>query len=192
MAGKIPFSWGSQHGQNRLVAERVNPILTQPILDLAKLLYAGNALKDIRVNATADNVELYDPTAPTSVASTGAVRSSSPSAGIGYATGAGGTVTQATSKATGVTLNKVCGAVTMNAAALLAATSVSFTLTNSSIAATDVVIVNIASGATAGSYTIDVDAVAAGSCRIHVRNVSAVSLSEALVLNVAVIKSVTA
>ena len=36
--------------------------------------------------------------------------------GIGYATGAGGTVTQATSKSTAVILNKLTGAITMNAA----------------------------------------------------------------------------
>lgn len=111
--------------------------------------------------------------------------------GVGYGTGAGGTVTQATSKATGVTLNKVCGQITMNNAALAAATSVSFTLTNSAIAATDTVIVNIQSAATVDAYTITVTAVAAGSCRIQLRNESAGSLSEALVLNFAVIKAVT-
>lgn len=111
---------------------------------------------------------------------------------IGYSTGTGGTVTQVTSKSTGVTLNKVCGQITMNNAALAASTSVSFTLTNSFIAATDVVIVNISSGATASSYQVTVDQVSAGSCRIHVRNVSAGSLSEAIVLNVAVLKAVSA
>src|SRR5262249_33804889 len=65
-------------------------------------------------------------------------------AGIGYQTGAGagGTVTQATSKSTGVTLNKITGAITMNAAALAAATSVTFTVTDSSVAATDAVVAN--------------------------------------------------
>ncbi len=112
--------------------------------------------------------------------------------GVGYTTGAGGTVTQATSKATGVTLNKTTGTITMNAAALAATTSVGFTLTNSLIAATDVVLVSIKSGATADSYTVTVDAVAAGSCRISLRNVTAGSLSEAVVLSFAVIKGVAA
>jgi hypothetical protein len=54
------------------------------------------------------------------------------------------------------------------------------------IAAGDVVIVNIASGATTSSYGVGVQAVAAGSCSIHLRNVTAAtSLSEALVLNFA-------
>lgn len=111
-------------------------------------------------------------------------------AGLGFVTGAGGVVTQATSKATGVTLNTQCGQITMNAAALAAATEVSFTLTNSFVAATDVLIVNVASGATAAAYNVQVDAVAAGSCQISLGNMSAGSLSEAVVLNFVVIKAV--
>jgi hypothetical protein len=108
---------------------------------------------------------------------------------IGYSTGTGGTVTQATNKATGVTLNKRCGQITLNNASLGAAAEVSFTLTNSVIAATDVVMICIGSGATAGAYTVQCDAVAAGSCRISVGNTSSGSLSEAIVLNFVVIKS---
>jgi hypothetical protein len=111
---------------------------------------------------------------------------------VGYSTGTGGTVTQATDKSTGVTLNKRCGQITMNNAALAAAAEVSFTLTNSTIAATDVVLVSIASGATAGAYSIQCDATAAGSCRISVGNRNAGSLGEAIVLNFVVIKSVAA
>jgi hypothetical protein len=130
---------------------------------------------------------------PTSVAATGAITTSSPTAGNGYATGAGGAVTQATNKSTAVTLNTVCGAITMNGAALAASTNVTFTLTNSAIAATDVVVVAIKSGAaTAGTYQAWVTATAAGSCTITVRNISAGSLSEALVLNFAINKAVAA
>jgi hypothetical protein len=111
---------------------------------------------------------------------------------VGYSTGTGGTVTQASTKATGVTLNKRCGQITMDAAALAAAAEVSFTLTNSTIAATDVVMVSIASGATAGAYSVQCDATAAGSCRISVGNRSTGSLSEAIVLNFVVIKAVAA
>lgn len=111
----------------------------------------------------------------------------------GYTTGAGGDVTQDTSKSTGVTLDKPCGQITMHNANLAGATRVSFTLTNSSIAATDVVIVNIASGATADAYSVAVTAVAAGSCRIQIANLTAsTTLGEALVLNFAVIKAINA
>lgn len=125
------------------------------------------------------------------VLANGLIKSVSASAGIGYASGAGGTVTQSTSKSTGVTLDKITGAITMNNAALNAGVSVSFTLTNSTIAATDTIRVNIASGASADSYNVDVTAVAGGSCRIQVRNFTGGNLSEALVLNFTVIKGVT-
>ena len=111
---------------------------------------------------------------------------------VGYSTGTGGAVTQITSKATGVTLNKRCGQITMNNASLSAAAEVSFTLTNSVIAATDVVMVCVGSGATAGAYNIQCDAVAAGSCRISIGNMSSGSLGEAIVLNFVVIKAVNA
>lgn len=116
----------------------------------------------------------------------------SPAAAIGYSTGTGGTVTQGTDKSTGVTLNKRCGQITMNAASLAAGAEVSFTLTNSFIAATDVVVASIASAATAGAYNLQVDAVAAGSCRFSLGNHNAGSLSEAVVINFVVIKSVNA
>ena len=109
----------------------------------------------------------------------------------GYITGEGGTVTQATSKSTAVTLNKKCGTVTMNGAALAADAIVSFTLTNSTIAATDVVVLNHASAGTAGKYALNAQA-AAGSASINVTNISAGSLSEAIVIRFAVIKAVTA
>ncbi|CAB5194409.1 hypothetical protein UFOVP169_5 [uncultured Caudovirales phage] len=111
--------------------------------------------------------------------------------GIGYATGAGGAVTQLTSKATGVTLNTVTGQITLNNAALAAATVASFTLTNSVIAANDILVLNHISGGTAGAYTLNAQS-AAGSASINVRNASAGSLSEAIVIAYAVIKSVIA
>jgi hypothetical protein len=130
------------------------------------------------------------------VLATSSIKSTSSSAGVGYGSGAGSTITQLTSKSTAVTLNTICGQITTTASALAASTSVSFTLTNSSIAATDVVIVNAAnvggSAPTINTYQISVDSVLAGSCRIHIRNVSAASASQALVLNFAVIKSVAA
>jgi hypothetical protein len=109
---------------------------------------------------------------------------------FGYGSGAGGTVTQATNKSTGATLNTRCGTVTMNGAELAADTTVSFTLTNSQIAATDVVILNHASAGTAGAYTLNAQA-AAGSASINVRNVTGGALSEAIVIRFAVIKATT-
>jgi len=106
---------------------------------------------------------------------------------FGYGSGRG-TVTQATNKSTGVTLDAPCGAITMNGAALSADTTVSFTLTNSSIAATDLLVLNHISGGTAGSYVLNAQA-AAGSASINVTNISTGSLSEAIVIGFAIIKS---
>jgi hypothetical protein len=109
----------------------------------------------------------------------------------GYATGSGGTVTQGTSKATGVTLSKSTGQITLDGAALAASTTVSFTLTNTVIEAGDILIMNHISGGTAGSYLLNAQS-AAGSASINVRNISLGSLSEAIVIAFAVIKAVTA
>ena len=109
---------------------------------------------------------------------------------LGYKVGSGGTATQASNKTTAVTLNSINGEIIMNAAALADDATAAFTLTNSTIAATDVVIVNVASVGTAGAYQVTVGAVAAGSCSISVLNVSGGSLSEAIKLNFAVIKAV--
>ena len=108
----------------------------------------------------------------------------------GYATGSGGTVTQATSKATGVTLSKSTGQITLDAAALAADTTVSFTLTNTVIEANDILILNHISAGTAGSYLLNAQS-AAGSASINVRNITTGSLSEAIVISFAVIKAVT-
>lgn len=116
----------------------------------------------------------------------------SPTIGLGYATGAGGEVTQATSKSTGVTLDTVCGKITMHAASLGAVSTVSFTLTNSAIEANDLIIVNIKSGATVNSYDTHVESVSAGSCVISLRNHTAGALAQAVVLSFAVIKAVEA
>ena len=121
------------------------------------------------------------------ITSTGRIQSSSPTGGVGYATGAGGSVSQSGNKSTGVTLNTATGQITMQATSLAAATSVSFTLTNSNLDGTDVMIINHVSGGTAGAYTFNA-ACNTGSAVITVRNVTAGSLSEAIVLRFAVIK----
>ena len=125
----------------------------------------------------------------TSLAATGAITSSG--AGIGYATGAGGTVTQSSSRTTGVTLNKLCGNITMFSAAQAADALVTFTLTNSFIAAGDMVVVFHISATNGGAWNISV-VPGAGSATINVRNVSNASITEATPLRFAIIKAVTA
>ena len=105
---------------------------------------------------------------------------------IGYATGAQGTVTQATDKSTGVTLNKSSGQITMSNASLATVTNVTFTLTNSLLSAKDVLILNVTNG-TSGAYNCWVSSMTAGSATITLRNISGSTLSEAVVINFAII-----
>jgi hypothetical protein len=112
--------------------------------------------------------------------------------GVGYETGAGGTANQATSKSTGVTLNKPSGHITMNAEALAGWTTSSFLLTNNMVAAGDLLILNHVSGGTLGAYSLNAHGSAAGSVIVDVTNISPNSLSEPIVIGFAVIKAVTA
>lgn len=111
---------------------------------------------------------------------------------VGYSAGQGGTVTQITSKATGVTLDKPCGTITMHNAELAAAAIVSFTVTNAFVTATDVVAIQHDSVATLGKYLVSANTMAEGSFNVTVTNVSAGNLSEAIVLRFAVIRAVIA
>ena len=107
---------------------------------------------------------------------------------LGYTAAAQGTVTQATSKSTAVTLNKSAGVITMNNASLATATNATFTLNNSLISPNDTVILTISGGQTTpGSYNVFANSLAAGSVSITLRNISGGSLSEAIVINFALI-----
>jgi len=149
---------------------------------------AGSATNRLVVSDSPVGIVVIGAISATGTSST--ITSSGATSGIGYATGAGGTQTQATSKATGVTLNTITGQITMNGAALAADTTVAFTLTDSAIAATDHVMVNHKSVGTLGAYSFAV-APAGGSAVISVHNLTPGSLSEAIVIQFTVIKAVT-
>lgn len=107
---------------------------------------------------------------------------------IGYAAAAQGAVTQLTSKSTGVTINASAGQITMNNASLNGTTNVAFTMTNNKIGARDVVVVNVAGGvASNATYNCWVSGQGAGTCDFVLRNISGGALSEAVVLNFAII-----
>ena len=108
---------------------------------------------------------------------------------IGYVSGSA--VTQLTSKATGVTINSPAGAITTHDASLAGDAEVTFTVTNSEVAATDVVVVSVQSGASTGLYLAFVSAVAAGTFDITISNLGATA-GETVVWNYAVIKAAAA
>lgn len=116
------------------------------------------------------------------------LESTSDTGGVGYGTGAGGAVTQSSSRTTGVTLNKVTGAITLVSAAG-SATPATFTVTNSTVVATDVVVVSQKSGT--DKYDLKVTAVGAGSFDITF-NTTGGTTTEQPVFNFAVIKAVAA
>ena len=127
------------------------------------------------------------------LAAASSIKSSSTSAGIGYATGAGSSVTQATNKTTAVTINTVCGQIVTNNAALAAGAEATFTVNNTSIANTDVIIANHTTGGTNGAYLVQCTNINGGvSFSMTITNLSAGSLSEAITINYAIIKAVAA
>jgi len=107
---------------------------------------------------------------------------------LGYGTGSGGTVTQATSRTTGVTLNKPTGAITLFTAAG-SATATTFTVTNSLISATDTVVLSVKSATNV--YIAFVTAVAAGSFNVTFWTTGGTA-SDAPVINFALMKGVAA
>ena len=111
---------------------------------------------------------------------------------FGYTAAAQGTVTQASSKSTAVTLNKSAGRITMNNAALAGNTAVTFNLNNSLISANDILVLNVSAGsvADATTYTTYTSSLGAGVAAITLRNLTGTSQSEAVVINFAIIHCV--
>lgn len=137
---------------------------------------------DTITGATIDN-SVIGGTTPAAVTGTDIYASDE----IGYSAAAQGTVTQDTSKTTGVTLNKSMGRITMNNASLAAGTTALFTLTNSMISASDVVVVSVSGGGTAGAYWPFVSSQTSGSAVIGLYNNTVGALSEAVIINFAII-----
>lgn len=160
--------------------------------DVALMNRAGTVVIGVGPNTTA--VSLAGATTIATgglIVTLGAITTADPANGVGYAVGAGGTVTQATNKGTTVVLSKPVGTITLNGAALAADTTVSFTWTNTVIGANDVVHLLHDSVGTLGAYTFAVTP-AAGSASVAVHNCTPGSLSEAIVLRFAVIKGAVA
>ena len=189
----LPLNTGVPDGTTVLITT------TQEITSLTIALNGATAIYGAvtkLVAGTATAIRFYQPTNSwyqissaigSTLTLTGLIASSG-TAGIGYATGAGGAVTQGTSRTTGVTLNKTSGAITLFSAAG-SATAATFTVTNSTVAATDVIILNQKSGT--DLYDLMVTAVAAGSFNITFRTTGGAT-TEQPVFNFAVIKGVSA
>lgn len=169
------YGWGNHASAGYALTSSLGTIASQ---NAASVAISGGALNSTTVGVSTPAAGKF-----TTLQSTGS---------IGYTgTGTGGSVTQGSSKSTTVVLDKICGEIVLNAASLAAATVVSFTFTNATIAATDVLVINHVTTGTKGGYTLNAECLA-GSATISVRNNTAGALAEAIVLRYAVIKAVTA
>ena len=107
--------------------------------------------------------------------------------GLGYSSTVGA-ATQLTNRNTSVTVSNVSGAITLVSATTTANTYNLFTVTNTTVAATDVIILNQRSGS-ANSYILSVANVAAGSFNIQIFNTTAVAVAESPIINFVVFKT---
>ena len=112
---------------------------------------------------------------------------------LGYVTGAGGTVTQLTSKTTPITLNKPSGRIYTHNAALAAGASATFVVYNSLVVANDVIVPNgVFSTVDPTNYKIEVSRILDGYFLLKVTNISGGSLSESVAINYTLIKGAVA
>jgi hypothetical protein len=147
--------------------------------------YGANVIGSLNVSA---NTIITGNATVGNLLSNGSITSNSATAGVGYRAGAGGAVTQLTNKSTEVTLNTITGEITMSNATLGGDTTVSFTLNNSAIANTDVIILNQVSDANIGFYSFN-GKCNAGNAVISVHNMTNNNRSDAIVIRYAVIKA---
>jgi hypothetical protein len=112
------------------------------------------------------------------------------SSGIGYTPGVGGTVTQDTSKSTPVTLNKLCGRITLHNESLAAGAAATFTFNNSLAGDHDVLVLSVKEyGGSNENHTFTaMTKNLGGGFYITVRNVSGAPVAEAVPLNFVVLK----
>lgn len=98
-------------------------------------------------------------------------------------------VTQATSITTGVTCSAYSGVITTVSQTVAAAAAADFVVTNTKVAATDVVAVSIKDHTSAGTFIATVADVSAGAFTIRLNNLHASAAGDnVLVINFAVIK----
>lgn len=99
-------------------------------------------------------------------------------------------VTQATSITTGVTCNALSGVITTVSQTVAAGAEADFVVTNSQVAATDIVVACIKTHTSAGSFMVAAVAVAAGQFTLRLTNLHASAAGDnVLVINFFVIKA---
>lgn len=170
------ISLNGSNGNVTITALPPTGIVTSVAVTSANLTVTGSPI----TTAGTINIDLPNTVSVSNVYANG-------TGGIGYTTGAGGTAVQTSSRTDPVTVDKRTGSITLVSAAGTTSYQ-TFTVNNSTVAETDVIIVNQKSGT--NKYIILVTAVAAGSFALTVATTGGTT-TEAPVFNFAVIKGVT-
>jgi len=111
---------------------------------------------------------------------------------LGYGTGAGGTVTQVTSKSTSVALNKPSGRITMASDTLAAGASVVFVITNNLVSNSDGAVVGLNGNVTnTSNYRVEFVGCLTGLIVVKLTNVASGPLADAVQINFQVLKGST-
>ena len=135
----------------------------------------------------------YTPTERVIINDSGDLLLTSGTGTIGYGNGAGGTVTQLTSKSTTVTLNKPTGNIITHNASLAANTTVTFALVNSTISKNDSIYCSISrSGTNSSAYRVVASWDDNGYCNILLTNTTASSLSDIVTIKFVVTRGAIA
>ncbi|MCT7596435.1 hypothetical protein [Aliarcobacter butzleri] len=120
----------------------------------------------------------------TKITSAGDLLLTSGTGALGYGAGAGGSVTQLTSKSTAVTLNKPTGVINMHNESLASDSTVNFIFNNSLLQAGDGILINNSGW---GVYEIEARVVTNGYAAIYVKN-TGVTQGQAIPIRYQIIK----
>ena len=189
------YNIGTTNADSVTYTPSVNPVTTvqEAIRSIDSVLAGTTPTTTLDINGGAIDGTAIGATTPAAGKFTNCLAT----AQVGYTTGAGSTVTQATNRTTAVTINAICGTITTDTTSLAAGASAAFTVNNNKVAIGDVVVVSQRSGSsnvagTAGTTHVHVVTVAAGSFIISVDNQSTTTAEiGAIIINFAVIKAVT-
>lgn len=126
------------------------------------------------------------------VFSASTLRSSGATLPIGYAVGAGSSVTQTTNRSTAVTINNPTGQITTNTTSLASGAIAVFTVNNTTVQGTDTIILSLTNSLdNAHQILFVVQGVASGSFQISYFNNTALASTTAYVFNFNVIHGIT-
>lgn len=178
----LPISTGVSGLGTGIAAFLATPSSANLIAAITDETGTGALVFNANANLTAPNIGVA---VGTSLTTSGLLKSTG-TAGVGYGVGAGGSVTQLTSRSTGVTLNKICGSITLFAAAG-STTPAQFAVANSTVVATDVIALSVQSAS--NTYLTYVANVGAGTFSIAF-SATVGTASDSPIINFTVIKSV--